>query len=1224
NDTLSDNTFDPVADQTVTVTTVDNDTAGFTIVESGGATSVNESGTNDTFTVVLNAAPLTDVVIDVSSGDTGEATVAPVQLTFTSTNWNTPQTVTVTGVDDPSVDGDQTTTVTVSINDALSDNAFDPVADQTVTVTTIDNDTAGFTIVESGGSTSVNESGTTDTFTVVLNAAPLTDVVIDVSSGDAGEATVSPLQLTFTSTNWNTPQTVTVTGVDDVSVDGDQGTTVTVSINDTLSDNAFDPVADQTVSVTTVDNDVAGLVIVESGGSTSVNESGTTDIFTVALAAQPATPVVVDIISGNTSEATVAPVQLTFTPSTWSTPQTVTVTGVDDAIIDGNQVVNVSVQINDGLSDDLFDGIVANVTAVNVDDDGTFACQPVHFTSQPGAFFGVEFGNVASIPLVPAGTSSWSFDFDRYAATQSPTESGYTTVSPTAIYSSLNGYGWQASVSSFDRGNGVASVDDDLLRDGHFGSAAKVFTADVANGWYAVSVTIGDDAASRNFIQVLDADHGQPLVSVNSAAGEFVVATMFVQVDDGTLDLEFSNLGGDPFWVVNALVIEPAAISASSQVIGMADGQTVDTYVGSATPGELVTVSTQSGTITSPDASSDYAGVQVVADGSGSFSYTVRRNTASGHNAVVTQAGGVVTCQVVETTPSDHWKLDLGAASVQPTYLPLLSNTLYSPGVSGVGWLTPQQSFDRGPQAGYAGSLRRDGHYGSVPSTLRAEVAPGDYIVSVTLGDAGLAADQVSVNVNGSPLAAGVTTLAGEFYQGLVPITVGPAGLIDIEIDDLAGDPYWRLNGLEIVPAAQVADLQFSTSGGSQIADGVTIDTITGTTSLPDGTLLSVTTDLGQIVSDASPSYQGHQVIVTGGTFSFDVQRPFNSGTPLFSVWAVDGSGVGSSAGAISYVDAPEIRFDFNGSSNDTQPGMIGVATTQIFTPSAGYGWQATARGYQRGTFGYSTPDVSLVRDGAWGPRGSASTFIVAVTPGGSYDVTAYVGDRNYARDLIQVATEDGQTAVAPSTAANQFVSVTLMGVVDNGDGQLEISFNDVGGPDIYWVVNGLEIAPSAAPSPPRPIAGTETAVVQSAAFTPAASAGATLPVQLASTSATAAAPTALPSPLPIPLPIPLPEPQRQLAEAMAATNGGDRPSSGRAPIGAAPLTLPAPVAPIPERPSGLPLRFSKPETGSESDLPSGEERQRTADDEASTGRRRWESSVDAWFAELGQLDEEA
>ena len=140
-------------------------------------------------------------------------------LTFTTGNWNTPQTVTVTGVDDNLIDGTISSTITVSINDGSSDNNFDSLADQTVTATTTDNDVAGFTITQTGGSTAVAETGTTDTFTIVLNAQPDSDVVFAISSSDTGETTVTS-SLTFTNANWNTAQTVTVTGVDDDLVDG--------------------------------------------------------------------------------------------------------------------------------------------------------------------------------------------------------------------------------------------------------------------------------------------------------------------------------------------------------------------------------------------------------------------------------------------------------------------------------------------------------------------------------------------------------------------------------------------------------------------------------------------------------------------------------------------------------------------------------------------------------------------------------------------------------------------------------------------------------------------------------------------------------------------------------------------------------------------------------------------------------------------------------------------
>ena len=136
-----------------------------------------------------------------TSSDTGEVTISG-SLTFTPSNWDTAQTVTVTGADDLTVDGTQTESITVSIIDEISDNDFDAVADQTVSVAITDNDVPGFTIVELDGSTDVDESGTTDTFTVVLDAQPTSDVVLTITSDDTGEATVNN-PLTFTPVNWD-------------------------------------------------------------------------------------------------------------------------------------------------------------------------------------------------------------------------------------------------------------------------------------------------------------------------------------------------------------------------------------------------------------------------------------------------------------------------------------------------------------------------------------------------------------------------------------------------------------------------------------------------------------------------------------------------------------------------------------------------------------------------------------------------------------------------------------------------------------------------------------------------------------------------------------------------------------------------------------------------------------------------------------------------------------
>ena len=166
-------------------------------------------------------------------------------------------------MDDDIIDGTQNSTITVSIIDGISDDAFDSVADQTVSVTTADDDVAGFTVTETEGSTGVSESESTDLFAIVLNTQPSSDVVLSITSSDTGEATVDSL-IQFTSANWDTPQNVTVTGINDGIIDGTQTSTITITVVDAITDDDFDSVADQTVSVATADDDVAGFTIAET------------------------------------------------------------------------------------------------------------------------------------------------------------------------------------------------------------------------------------------------------------------------------------------------------------------------------------------------------------------------------------------------------------------------------------------------------------------------------------------------------------------------------------------------------------------------------------------------------------------------------------------------------------------------------------------------------------------------------------------------------------------------------------------------------------------------------------------------------------------------------------------------------------------------------------------------------------------------------------------------
>ena len=390
----------------------DNDAAAITLSKT--TTSVSEAGTTDSFTVVLTTDPATDVDISVVSADTGEATVSTGELAFTTNNWNTPQTITVTGVNDGDIDGDITHNITLSVIDGQSDNTYDPVSDVVVQNTTSDNDSAGFTVTQSGGSTGVAESGSTDTFTVALTAQPASDVVLSVVSGDTGEATVSVAELTFTNGNWNSAQTVTVTGVNDGLDDGNISVTITLAVVDADSHDSYDNVANQTVSAVNTDNDTAGFTISQSGGSTTVTEGANTDDFTLVLTAQPASNVVLSVVSSDTGEVTTGSSTVTFTNSNWASAQTVTLTGVDDSVDDGNVNSTITIAVVDASSSNEFDNVANQTfTVANTDDDAAaFVVTPSATTVTEGATVTV------SLRLSTAPTTNVMIDISTSDSTE--------------------------------------------------------------------------------------------------------------------------------------------------------------------------------------------------------------------------------------------------------------------------------------------------------------------------------------------------------------------------------------------------------------------------------------------------------------------------------------------------------------------------------------------------------------------------------------------------------------------------------------------------------------------------------------------------------------------------------------------------------------------------------------------------------------------------------------
>ena len=268
----ADPAYSAIDPSDIVVFVTDNESDSITVLPSN---IVIDEGDTKTFSVRLNSRPTAPVTISLTSSDPSVAFVTSAnRLTFDSTNFSTDQTVTVSGVRDGTFTPQRTANIITS-NASSSDPNYNGRDVPDVTVNVQNTETAFSVTPTSGLETS--EDGRTSSFTVRLLNAPSQNVTISLASSDTGEALISTnngtpagtATLLFTQANFNTAQTVTVTGQDDNVVDGPKPFTITGSIS--TGDPGFAQQRFPTVSGSNLDNDSgnAGAAVEFSANTTS-------------------------------------------------------------------------------------------------------------------------------------------------------------------------------------------------------------------------------------------------------------------------------------------------------------------------------------------------------------------------------------------------------------------------------------------------------------------------------------------------------------------------------------------------------------------------------------------------------------------------------------------------------------------------------------------------------------------------------------------------------------------------------------------------------------------------------------------------------------------------------------------------------------------------------------------------------------------------------------------
>jgi len=382
------------------------------------AGQTREDGTlNASYSVRLTAKPLQDITVSATSLATDEGQPAMASMTFTPSDWNSPQTLEIYGVDDQIVDGPQPYTVRLA---ASGDSNYSAAPAVDLSLENQDNDLPGLTAIIQGSADLAEAGGQVD-FIVTLDRQPQTNVIVGVASADDSEARTSVSQLLFTPSNWNSGQVLTVLAQDDPEHDGNQSVIIRLlPVDDNVPGyGGFDP-ADLQVNV--LDDDQVGITMGPVSSSTVTEPDGTA-MFEIRLTSRPTAPVEIPLVLSPAGIGQINGDRVLFLPESWDQPRIVSVSALDDDIADGDKSFSV-ITSPSVSSDPDYQGIdIADVDLTRLDDD-----QPGVLISPVTGLATAEDGSQAQFQVVLASQPTAPVTLGLHVS-----DSGEGSVFPTSI-----------------------------------------------------------------------------------------------------------------------------------------------------------------------------------------------------------------------------------------------------------------------------------------------------------------------------------------------------------------------------------------------------------------------------------------------------------------------------------------------------------------------------------------------------------------------------------------------------------------------------------------------------------------------------------------------------------------------------------------------------------------------------------------------------------------------
>jgi RHS repeat-associated protein len=653
------------------------------------------------------------------------------------------------------------------------------------------------------------------------------------------------------------------------------------------------------------------------------------------------------------------------------------------------------------------------------------------------------------------------------------------------------GYSWSGNEEEFFRESGL----DDLTRDGIGSSTSDgLFTMPAPDGWYTVTVHLGDTSALAGVCVYAEDEIAVPAADTTTGALEYVARTFLVRVEDEQLDLRFTDTDGPFRWSLVAMEIMDGIRLDLGESDAVADGYVALPAADQYSPGigygwdksdggyvlGVVRAGTPDDTLTHDGHYSAIAG-------------TFLADVPNGRYEVVAHLGNIGARDLVDVWSEGELKLN-DFSTLAEQYLtrefPVLVEdgqlevVLHDEGGTSTQWtlnaleIRPAvRETQRRSEYDADGNLIWESdemghctHYAydqagrliattdSLNQTKRFAYDPAGNPLTVTdpLGrETHFAYDSLNrvVQESRSPL----TSLAFDFGRADAPFEA--TGFVHVANADLfsGGAGYgWDapVQGVD----RRVGDDLHRDCAYANGYDGVFHVTV------PDGLYL-VTAHLGDsgVRDDIEVTAEGALVLqgITTGAYEYvarsflahvadgclDLQ--FHDAGGANGVWSLSGLEI-----------TPHLRVDCDSTSLVTADGYAGFSSPRTYDAARGYGWETVTVGsFDRG----SQAGDALTRD-AHNSGVALGILRFDVAPG-VYTVTACLGD-TAARDNVSLSVLTGgqlvSKATGVSTAPGEHIRVTFETTVLPGE-PLRIFIDDADDPgsgNYQWVLNGLEVMP--------------------------------------------------------------------------------------------------------------------------------------------------------------------